>query len=149
MLNLCMHLDGVQIPWTLLPSSGMSCYSITAQDSSQRPCYFIVADYYSLNVLEEWSGSFSIVGTSMTTKMALIHAYQEEGQAESVELFASSTVCIICLSRCRASLQQHKGSVTPQTCSSSSPQLELGNTFSFSFIILSQIERVGMGSIML
>ena len=38
MLNLCMYLDGVQILWTLLPSSGMSCYSITAQDSSQRPC---------------------------------------------------------------------------------------------------------------
>ena len=32
------YLDGAQLPWTLLPSSGMSCYLITAQDSSQRSC---------------------------------------------------------------------------------------------------------------
>ena len=76
--------------------------------------------------------------------MALI--YQEEGQTEAVELFASSTACIICLSRCRASLQQYKGS---NLTTLSPSQIELGNTFSFSFIILSQTERAGMGSIML
>ena len=55
-----------QIPWTLLPSSGMSCYSITAQDSSQT---LIVVDHHPLNVLDEWSWSFSIFGTSMTSTM--------------------------------------------------------------------------------
>ena len=80
-------------------------------------------------------------------KMALM--YQEEGQAETVQLFAYYTACIICLSKCRAWLQQHKGSVAPQACSSSSPQPCRPVKFSFSFIILSQTERVGMGSIML
>ena len=80
-------------------------------------------------------------------KMALM--YQEEWQAEAVQLFAYYTACIICLSKCRAWLQQHKGSVAPQACSSSSPQPCRPVKFSFSFIILSQTERVGMGSIML
>ena len=82
-----MHLDGVQIPWTLLPSSCMSCYPITAQDSSQRPCDpHCSRPYHPLNVLDEWLGSFSIFSTSMISKMALIHVYQEEGQAEKKQL---------------------------------------------------------------
>ena len=85
--------------------------------------------------------------------MAVI--YQEEGQAEAVELFASSTACIICISRCRASLQQHKGSMTPQTCLSSQLDNLVAQSnwareyIQLSFIILSQTESVGMGSIML
>ena len=60
--------------------------------------------------------------------MALI--YQEEGQAEAFELFHVQ--------------------VRARNLKTLSPsQIELGNTFSFSFIILSQTERVGMGSIML
>ena len=74
---------------------------ITVKDHAN----LIVADHHPLNVHDEWSGSFSIVGTSMTStikklKMALI--YQEEGEAEAVQLFAYYTACIICLSTYRA-----------------------------------------------
>ena len=56
--------------WTLLPSSDMSCYSITAQDNSPKNhATLIVADHHPLNVHDEWSGSFSIFGTSMTSTM--------------------------------------------------------------------------------
>ena len=87
--------------------------------------------------------------------MALI--YQEEGQAEAVQLFAYYTACIICLSKCRAWLQQHKGSVVPRTnmfkFKPATWQPCRPVKFSFSFFnILSQTERVGMhgmGSIML
>ena len=108
MLNLCMYLDGVQISWTLLPSSGMSCYSITIQDSSQRPCDPHCSRPSSTQCAW-WMGALAFSAhpwhQQWERKMTLI--YQAEGQAEAVELFASSTACIICLSRCRASHQQH------------------------------------------
>ena len=69
MLNLCMYLDGVQIMWTLLPSSGMSCYSILLKIAVKDHATLIVADHHPLNVLDEWSGSFSIYSTSMTSTM--------------------------------------------------------------------------------
>ena len=66
-------------------------------------------------------GALAFSAQPMTSTMiiqdGIIYMYHEEGQAEVVELFASSTayMYIICLSKCRASLQQHKGDIAPQT----------------------------------
>ena len=59
--------------WTLLPSSGMSCIGLVIQlllkIAVKDHATLTVADHHPRNVLDEWSGSFSIFGTSMTSTM--------------------------------------------------------------------------------
>ena len=119
----------------------------------------IVADHHPLNVHDEWSGNFSIFGTSMTSTMRTqdgLNISRGTGWSSWAFCFFYSMHHLLyqdveqAFNSTKGAWHHRHVQVRVRNLTTLSPsQIELGNTFSFSFIILSQTERVGMGSIML
>ena len=147
MLNLCIWME-CKFCGRCCPLLACLVIQLLLKIAVKDHATLIVADHHPLNVLDAWSGSFSIFGTSMTSTMKTQDGLNISRIGTG---WSSWAFCLFySMHHCLSKRTWGVNSITdlfkfkPATWQPCRPV-----KFSFSFIILSQTERVGMGSIML